>query len=182
MEECQGWRLFGSGSASDMYVYHALSVFALPRPDYKQSVYMPITVGSSVTVPFGSMVTRTPIRAESAPQPRGEHPEVYNVPVTSERATVEGMPCSVKKRDTASLLVPILSCSSASCLMDSTRRSKAAPRSLQESLWCFRAKQLAPPRTPSAAAVAMTFRPNGFTGPVSWRFAIRASNLYRACA
>jgi hypothetical protein len=166
----------------DNGVYQAPSVFALLRPGYTQSVYMPTTVGSPVTVPVRSTFTRTPISAESAPQPRGEHPTVFNVPVTSESVMVNGMPCSVKKRETSPFLVPILSCSRASCLMDSTRWSKAAPRSLHAALRCFGGKQLAPPITPSAATVAMIFRPNVFTVPVSWRFAVCASNLYRTCA
>src|SRR6266853_3267956 len=52
--------------------------------DYKQSAYRPLTVGSSITVPSSSSFTRTPIRAESVPQPNGAHPEVRRDPNASD--------------------------------------------------------------------------------------------------
>jgi hypothetical protein len=131
---------------------------------------MPITVGSSVTVPAPSSFTLTPTIAESVPQPIGAHPEVRSVPITSESKIVNGMLCSSKNKETSALLAPNLSRSWASCLMDWTRRVNIALRCLQSMClrYCFSASQLTPTMTTIAAAI-LKCRLTAFTTPVSCR-------------
>ena len=103
----------------------------ISHPAYRQSVYVPIMVGSSVTAPAESSFTLTPIRAESEPQPTGAHPEVQRVPLASDSEMVNGMLCSAKNRTTSAFFVPIFSRSWASSLMFSTCRVNAALSFLQ---------------------------------------------------
>jgi hypothetical protein len=108
------------------------AVLNLPlRFCYRQSVYMSITVGSSVTEPAGSSFTLTPIRAESELQPNGAHPEVRRVPLASDSEMVNGMLCSRKNRATSAFFVPIFNRSWASSLMFSICRANAALSFLQ---------------------------------------------------
>ena len=62
-------QLRSSGSVFGQLVNRELGQSSMPL--HKQSVYMSATLGSPITVPSASTVTRTPINALSVPQPSG---------------------------------------------------------------------------------------------------------------